>query len=353
VDEPIIEMLNARSLERAHFETTDWGRDLLRELDLVVAVGELESMTTRSTLYDVDLKDRVADFVIPLDRELCREHLGVIAITGGLRDADMQAVGRRLVALPRGAMAILGAQREASGGVPAGYGYDAWMSNGDDAVDTQSGCKFVIARPHGPDTAFRRMYGQVLGMIVHRQRARARDAILQHSMKVANLAPGTKAKGDFYINGSSWKAATFEKIATSYYSGGGDGYQVRMTKPGHGKSFIVGPSQVMAMFSVAPTMPDQWVDAGNPERARSPHELRQAAAHAAWAVAAADADMTAGDGDCGPYTITDDGAHERRVVRKMPGGDYRIVGVHRVTFEDDSLAPSSSAFVPEEQRRAA
>lgn len=353
MDEPIIEMLNARSLERAHFEATDWGRALLRELDLVVAVGELESMTTRSTLYDVDLKDRVADFVMPLDRELRLDHLGVVAITGGPRDADMQAIGRRLAALPRGAMAVLGAQREAGGGLPGGYGYDAWMSNGSGTVDTQSGHKFLIARPHGPDTAFRRLYGQVVGGIVHRQRARARDAILQHSMKVATLAPGTRAKGDFYINGRSWSAATFEKVVPAYYSGGGDGYQVRMTKPGHGKSFIVGPSQVMAMFSVTPTMPDEWNDPANVGRARSPHELRQAAAHSAWSEAATDAGMTAGDGDCGPYTVMDDGALERRVVRKAAGGDYRIVGVHRVTFESDSLVPSSSDFVPEEQRRAA
>lgn len=246
VDEPIIEMLNARSLERAHFEATDWGRALLRELDLVVAVGELESMTTGRTLYDVDLKDRVADFVMPLDRELRLEHLGVVPITGGPRDADMQTIGRRLAALPRGAMAVLGTQREPGGGLPGGYGYDAWMSNGSGTVDTQSGHKFMIARPHGPDTAFRRLYGQVVGGIVYRQRARARDAILQHSMKVATLTPGTRAKGDFYINGRSWSAATFERVVPSHYSGGGDGYpgpndqagpwQVvhRRAQPGHG-----------------------------------------------------------------------------------------------------------------------
>jgi hypothetical protein len=328
-----IEMMNAKSLERSHFEATDWGRDLLRELDLIIAVGELDSMRTGATLYNTVLNSRIADIVAPLDRGLVHEHLGVFDVQE-MRGEAAQAVGAMLIASPRGTMAVLRTHRTGGyDGIRAGIGYDAWMSNGTGSVDTNSGHKFLCPSERTSETSFRRLYGTVLSMIIHRQRSKAQNAIVEASVAAAGLTPGTKRKGDHYLNGRSWTSATIEKVVVDHYVGGGNAWQVRMTKPGHSKSFICEHSTVMRMFAIAPTMPEQWIDDGNAERLQSLHERREDTAKAMWPAMALSLGL---DPEKTKYAeLLEEGDALVRDVRD-PSKDHAVIGSFGVRFRPGS-----------------
>lgn len=336
-----IELMNARSLERSRFEATDWGRDLLRELDLVVAVGELESMITRRTLYNDVLNARVADFVEPLDRDLVREHLGVFDVDD-LRSGAAQEIAARLVSKPRGAMAVLRRFREdARNGIPAGLGHDAWMSNGDGRLDTNSGNKFMWASPRVPATEFRHVYGTVLSMIIYDQRSKAKNRIVETSVAAAGLKPGMKSKGDHYLNGKSWRTATIEKLVENHFAGGGHAWQIRMSKPGLGRSFICEHDTIMRMFSIPPVMPAEWVDPRNPERLLSLHERRLLKAASMWPAQAAELGL---DPERTKYAdLLGDGDALERDVRD-PQREHALIGSFRIDFVPGTDMVSSTVM---------
>lgn len=338
-DAPRIEFMNARSLARDHFEATDWGRMLLRELDLVIAVGTLDSMRTGRTLYDDVLKCRVADFVAPLDRELVRENLGVVDIDD-VKGAAAQEIGRVLVSKPRGAMAVLRTFRQGGyDGIQPGIGFDAWMSTGDGRVDTNSGHKFLCPSPRTPETEFRRLYGTVLGRIVYEQRGRCRNEIVRASVEAAGLKPGMKVKGDHYLNGRSWTSATIEKLVENHFVGGGHAWQVRMTKPGCGKSFICEHDALMRIFGIEPVMPSQWIDPDNDQRLLSQHERRVAKAAEAWTAHAASFGFDP-EKSRYPAYVSDGDALERDVFDTA----HALVGSFRVEFLPGTDLVSSLEF---------
>jgi len=336
-----IEMMNARSLERSHFEATDWGRDLLRELDLVIAVGELDAMIGRHTLYNTLLNARVADFVAPLDRGLVREHLGLFDVDD-LNSGAAQEIGALLASKPRGAMAVLRMHREdARNGIPAGLGHDAWMSNGDGHLSTNSGNKFMWTNPRVPATEFRHVYGTVLSMIIYRQRSRAVNLIVETSVAAAGLKPGVKVKGDHHLNGRSWTTATIERLVENHFVGGGSAWQVRMSKPGHAKSFICEHAAVMRLFGITPVMPAIWLDPGNADRALSLHERRLEKAAAMWPAQALELGL---DPERTKYAdqLGDGDALERDV--RDPEQGHAVIGSFRIEFTPGTDLVSSTVM---------
>lgn len=324
-----IELMNSRSLDRSHFEATDWGRDLLRELDLVVAVGELGAMIDRATLYNDVLNARVADFVAPLDRGLVHEHLGVFDVDD-LRSGAAQEIAATLASKPRGAMAVLRRYREdGRNGIPAGMGHDAWMSSGDGTLATNSGNKFMWSTPRVPATEFRQVCGTVLSMIIYLQRSVAKNLIVEASVAAAGIGPGMKVKGDHYLNGRSWRTAAIEKRVENHFVGGGHAWQIRMSKPGLARSFICEDETVMRMFSVPPVMPLEWVDPGNAARVLSLHERRKRKAAELWP---GQAGLLGIDPERTRYAdLLGDGDALERDVRD-PARDHALVGSFRVEF---------------------
>lgn len=336
--EPLrVEMFNARRLEREHFEATDWGQRLLRELDVVVANSVFHAMRTRSSLYDDIINTRVSDFVMPLDKGYRAQSLGIIQIDD-VYDAETQAIACKLARLERGTMVIFKTMRQGGhSGIQPGVGFDAWMSNGDGRLSRNSGPAFPSGTPRCARLEPRFQYGSMLSRIIYRQRGIAENAIAKATGEAAKFTIGKKLKGQFHIMGSTWTSAVAEKFLPDYYSGGGDAWQFRVSKRGSAKSFIMGAADLTKLLRMPPVLPAQWHDNRFSDACLSLHEQRVEAAKAFWELQASISGLPNDLHQHGEWLGSGD-VLERR-IRHMHGPD---AGCFRVYFEPGSVSIASS-----------
>lgn len=343
--EPLrVEMFNARRLEREHFEATDWGQRLLCELDVVVANSVFHAMRTGSTLYDDTINARVSDFLMPLDAGYRAQSLGIIQIDD-IYDTETQAIARKLASLERGTMVIFKTMREGGhSGIRPGIGFDGWMSNGDGRLSRNSGHAFLSGTPRCARLEPRFQYGSMLSGIIYRQRGIAQNAIAKATGEAAKFTVGKKLKGQFHFMGRTWTSAVAEKFLPDYYSGGGDAWQVRFSKRGSARSFIMGAACLAELLRMPPVLPAQWHDDRFTDACLSLHEQRVEAAKAFWELQASISGL--------PYDLHQHGEWlgsgdilERR-IRHMHGPD---AGCFRVSFEPASVSIASSELTDQWQ----
>jgi hypothetical protein len=325
-DNKRIGMVNAKRLGREHFETTEWGKRFLHELDVVVAASVFHERKGDGSLHEDALASRVGDFVRPLDEEYDDTFFGIVKIDD-LHGEVAQETARKLVTMPRGAMVIFEAQRQGGyDGIQPGIDYDAWMSNGGGQLSRNSGHQFFSASPRNFRLENRFLYGSVLSSIVYKQRSIAENAIAEASAAAAVITAGKKFKGDFYIAGRDWTSLTPEEFLPGHYSGGGDAWRVKVSRRGSSQTFIMGAIGLGNALKVERVMPSQWQDARFATECLSLYERRVRAAKEFWSHQAPLAGMDYQKTKYAEYLSNGD-MLERSVI-DMPGGANGSFKVH-------------------------
>lgn len=243
---------------REILEQKDWGLSFLREMDLVIAVNELESQVQNSTLYNSVLNLKVAEQCAALDKDLQFKQLGLVDIKEDAENpwkAVPEAI-KFLADFPRGHWAVfrfLG-------------GYDAYMSDGVGGVETASGHKFTKTSPQAPDLNAMEMYSHVLSYAIYLRRNQIRNRILEHSFKAADLKPGAIAK-NVRINGKEFSKIELLEIKKGYYVGGSDAVAVKATRRGAKPTgFVLQGDAAVRKFGLEIVIPPEFDDVGNEDR---------------------------------------------------------------------------------------
>ncbi|QAY80325.1 hypothetical protein [Sphingosinicella sp. BN140058] len=262
-------------IEAAYLEGQPWGQAFLREMDLVIAANEFESICQGFVLYDAVLEQRVAAFCRPLDPTVEERFLGVISLEQLGDEPAWMTLKRALASLaeqPRGHWAVY----EQAGR------FDSYMSNGVGGTDTASGEKFLSATPAAPNLSFDETFPHVYGYEVYKRRSRIRDEIITASAAAANVQPGRVFK-DVRLSGATWSNVTFVGVMPNYFVGRTNAYKVRATRRGvRAHEFVLEPKAFFSIAKLQPVMPAAYVDDGNRARLQTVGERRGAAAQSLW-----------------------------------------------------------------------
>lgn len=251
-----------------------FGEALRREFDLVVAANVMENMRTGKTVYNAELNARIASHCMHLDPGLKPEFLGVLKVPPHepIYDRVESFLKSVLVGKPRGAWAILDLDGK----------FDCFVSNGLGGIGTQGGHLFVWNSASAPSiNNFEALYGTIFRTASYLRREEIEAEIRNHSVQVANPAPGMVAK-DVYLNSKRFSKVLLTEVNRN------DADEIESaivvcSRRGVAKQMYKLPvTSIANVFSIPMVMPRAYEDPRNPERLRSMRELRQDAAQKAW-----------------------------------------------------------------------
>ena len=328
----MVNITNAKKLARADIFQLPWADAYFREMDLVIAAGELDSMVNGTTLYDAVLGARVADFCSPLDRG-CEPNFDKLIVlpSADFQSEQLQSIGQNLAAKPRGTWQVWQA--------PDG-GYDIWMATGTGTIATPSGYKFSHKRFPGPELDFRTGYAAVLGTIIYERRSQIRNAIVRASVDNAGIEPGTHFR-DVMLNGQKWTNATYLGIDAAHFVGDINAYTFICSRRGKKSQFKLETSAFMRIVGAKPIMPAEFEDRCNDERLASLEERRALAAQAQWPALAVSIPFDTKIGSAARFTVDGD-LWTRDVFRP----DHSKAGTIEIAFKSDSDVPFASQYRP-------
>lgn len=268
----MIKIANGPRLEAHHLAARPWGGAFMREMDLVIAAGELDSQQTGATLYDAVLQARIADICSALDLDCTPLFDGVTDLgSSDQSDPRVQAAAQRLAALPRGGWAVWR--------TPEGCGL--YGSDGIGGIRPSYSPVFGPREAMCVSDGFRTAYGSVLGSIVYDRRRHIGNRIAEATIAAAKLEKGTRIK-NAAVGATQWSNVVYDGVVPGYYAGGTDAYRLAVSKPGKRSAYTVNSDALRRIFSLVPTMPDEYQDAGNPQHLQSLRESRMTAAQATW-----------------------------------------------------------------------
>ena len=328
----MVNITNAKKLARADISQLPWADAYFREMDLVIAAGELDSMVNGTTLYDAVLGARIADFCAPLDRG-CESRFDKLIIlpSSDFQSEQLQSIAQTLSAQPRGTWQVWQA--------PDG-GFDIWMATGTGTIATPSGYKFSHKRFPGPELDFRTGYAAVIGTIIYERRSQIRNAIVQASVDNAGVQPGTHFR-DVLLNGQKWTNATYIGVDAAHFIGDTNAYTFICSRRGKKSQFKLETSAFMRIVGAEPTMPAEFDDPSNNVRLASIEERRTLAAQAQWPTLAAAIPFDARIGSAARFTVAGD-VWTRDVFRP----DHSKAGTIEIAFKPNSDVPFASEYHP-------
>lgn len=270
-------LVNGPSLKIHALEESEHDRRMLREIELICAVAELESMQNGKSLSNDQLNLRIGDFLVEMDEEVEFVCTGVIDVESATCEAA-KALGDTLSGSPRGTYVILRSMGGGYDGIPKRLGYDAWMSDGKGNLASHSGHKFLSQSPDAFGLSERSLYSQIWSTISYYMRDQIRTEIANETARVnAQRFLGKKISASNYIGGIEWSSITLEEILPDEQR-----YLVKFTKRGASRRYKIDSVAFRNSFPIAPTMPAQYQDAKNSERKLSLPERRIQACKTAW-----------------------------------------------------------------------
>jgi hypothetical protein len=251
-----------------------WGAGYLRELDLVVAANEFESLRTGKTVDNAAVEARAADRCLPLDGGLVANFIGVAVPDGGGFAATRAEIGGALYGAARGTWGVFGCDG----------GFDSFIADGYGGVGTESGHKFLRRNPEWREFNLQRVYASLLSGLVYERRSRLRTEIGDASNASPPIDAGS-ARRLKNLNGKTWEKIEFLDWSRNPNPNGESIYRVRAARRGAKTTeFAVSTTTMIDLFDVAPTLPEKYRDAENHLRLATLAERRAAAAEESWRI---------------------------------------------------------------------
>ena len=270
-------LVNGPSLKIADLEGSDHDRRLLREIELVCAVGELESIRSGNLLTNDQLNLRIGDILCEMDDEVEFVCAGVFDIESATCEAA-KTLADTLSAAPRGTYAILRSMGGGYDGIPKRLGYDGWMSDGKGHLASHSGHKFTIQNLDSFRISERSLYSQIWSNVSYNLRDIARKEIQKATSEAAaSQFLGQKIARENYIQGITWTSITLEEVLPDEAR-----FAIKVTKRGASRRFKVDAAALSILLPVVHVLPGKYESSGNAERRLSLPERRIAAAKRAW-----------------------------------------------------------------------
>ena len=271
-------LVNGPSLKASDLLTDDLGRAMLREIELVCAVAELECLRTGKSLSNDQLNLRIGDILVGMDDEVDFACAGVFDVESATCEAA-KSIADTLAMAPRGTYAVLRTMAGGYDGIPKRPGYDAWMSDGKGHLATHSGHKFMGQNRNAFRIGERSLYSQIWSMVSYYARDEARRAITEETARTnAERFLGQKIKGDVYMGRTSWTSFTLEEILPDEQR-----YAVKVSKRGASRRYKIDDVALCHSLPVVYTMPERYMDDGNEARRLSLPERRIQAVKDAFA----------------------------------------------------------------------
>lgn len=270
-------LVNGPSLTEHAMQNSDLEKRMMREIELICAVAELECLQEGKSLNNDQLNLRIGDILAPIDEELEFSFLGIIDVESATCDAA-KTLADTLSAAPRGTYVILRSMGGGYDGIPHRLGYDGWMADGKGNLASHSGHKFITQSPEAFCLSPRSLYSQIWSAISYNMRNCVRDEISSATAQAnAERFLGKKISHSNYIRGTEWSTITLEEILPDE-----NRYMIKVTKRGASRRFKIDDTALRNSLPIVATMPAQYQDAGNSERKLSLPERRIAACKAAW-----------------------------------------------------------------------
>jgi hypothetical protein len=179
-----------------------WVRAYKHEMDLTIAANlmklHLDAQAginaEERTLYHDTLTQRVAERVMPLDKELDLKFLGVFPIESW-RPQDREKALAPLKGLPRGHWATFCLDGK----------YHAWMSDGFGRVACKTGHMFLWNSPDHPDLSDESLYSCVISMAVYLRRGSIDSEIIEWTCQNNQIERGTVITNKGYLSSDAWR----------------------------------------------------------------------------------------------------------------------------------------------------
>ena len=169
-------LVNGPSLTEHAMQNSDLEKRMMREIELICAVAELECLQEGKSLNNDQLNLRIGDILAPIDEELEFSFLGIIDVESATCDAA-KTLADTLSAAPRGTYVILRSMGGGYDGIPHRLGYDGWMADGKGNLASHSGHKFITQSPEAFCLSPRSLYSQIWSAISYNMRNCVRDEI--------------------------------------------------------------------------------------------------------------------------------------------------------------------------------
>lgn len=245
-------------LTYADMAAQTWGAAYLREFDLIIAANELASMRSGELLYNDPFNKILAGRLVALDQDLVLQRLPDVEIPQDSEEpwkAQKTAINGTLGGTPRGTYAVF----------RSGETYDAYMSDGFGGITgrgSYTSKKTADAAAHDEIE----LYAHVISMMAFLHRSAVRNAIIQHSCKMANILPGREIQ-NVTLQGKTFSRVVFEKTEVGYFVGKGDAYIVRGHRRGAKPTgYRIESGTLLRIFNIDLVMPAEFADAGNEAR---------------------------------------------------------------------------------------
>lgn len=319
-------------LTRDHFRAAPFGKEFIREFDLVIADNVIASLKTQRPLYDDELADRVADFCLPHDQGYIPNHLGIISLSPIDDMSTHQVLDHHLGNLrlkPRGTWATF--ER-------LGH-FDSWMSNGIGGVVTRSGAKFLMPRPDHPSIDVVSLAAQLYSMAIYKHRSKITADIIKHSLEANEIFPGGKFK-KVRIDGHIWSNMTYIGRVPGASVGSCVDHRVAVSRRGVSKAFRITDESFFRIMGIEPLMPACYKN--EKYRLYSLAEAREQAAQALWAEIGAGYDTL---GSKAPFTRNGDIYH-RNAYKESDGFGSPPTHLLTVQFAPDDALIISRSITP-------
>jgi len=264
-----------------------WVRAYKHEMDLTIAANLMKLRldaqaginAEEKTLYHDTLTQRVAERVMPLDKELDLKFLGVFPIESW-RPQDKEKALAPLKGRPRGHWATFCLDGK----------YHAWMSDGFGGAQCKTGHMFLWNSPDHPDLSDESLYSCVISMAVYLRRGSIDSEIIEWTCKNNQIEQGTVITNKGYLSSDAWRKQEylgahkdlklapeaeyppFHPVVRKFYRG-----KRTRTVMADLKSFA-------SDFNLMYIIPDQYAGAlSAKERCATLHERRRAAAKQVYA----------------------------------------------------------------------
>ena len=270
-------LINGKKLHISDMQNNDKDKRLLREIELICAVGELEALRSGATLYNDQLDLRIGDILVDMDDEVSFNCAGVFEVESSSCDAA-KSIATMLTTTPRGTYVILKSMGGGYDGIPRRLGYDGWMSDGKGHLASHSGHKFTLQNKDAFRLSERSLYSQIWSKISYDLRNHIRSQIEKATADAAAAQfLGQKIARENYLRGISWTSITLEEILPDE-----NRFAIKVTKRGASKRYKVDAAALTNLLPIVYTLPDEYSDPGNTARRLSLPEQRIAAAKKAW-----------------------------------------------------------------------
>lgn len=270
-------LVNGPKLTEHAMQSSDLEKRMMREIELICAVAELECLQGGKSLNNDQLNLRIGDILTPLDEELEFSFLGIIDVESATCDAA-RTLADTLSAAPRGTYVILRSMGGGYDGIPHRLGYDGWMADGKGNLASHTGHKFTMQSPDAFCLSPRSLYSQIWSTISYNMRSRVRNEISAATAQAnAERFLGKKISHSNYIGGIEWSSITLEEILPDEKR-----YMIKVTKRGASRRYKIDDIALRNSLPIVATMPSRYQDSGNGERKLSLPERRIAACKAAW-----------------------------------------------------------------------